>query len=286
MDSIFVKPLPQDHPQSTFALTPDSCRRSGPFWWVRCTGAILLDTGLQSVCNLKVPSSSLNGTEFSFVRGPSIVHWLSRDTWKGSQLIGGVWSVFCGYTLSCAFCVCQFCGQAPSFFPSVFALDLPVVSILCSVLLVFEILSKMLWEFLTRNMSMEGGCELLGIKKKMFPSSFFFQTFMIYLWSVLIHAFICSLFFFLIQYRWDGRPCAGSKGTIPSLRRIHSLVSEIHASAVTVQMGRSFPSQKCAEGATVGPAEERVTHLGWKDVGSFWPKELLSAHIIFFSDLF
>lgn len=168
-------------------------------------------------------------------------------------------------THCCVVCVCLFWGQAPSFFPSVFALDLLVVSILCSVLLVIEIISKTLGKFLTRNISMEGGCELLGIKKK---ASIFLYSNFYDLWSILIHAFICSFLFF-IQYRWDCRPCAGSKGAISGLRRIHSLVSETHTSAVAVQMGKSCPSQKCAEGATAGPEEEHLTHLGRKDVGKF-----------------
>ena len=70
----------------------------------------------------------------------------------------------------------------PSLFPSVFVLDLPVVSTLCSILPVIQIM-KTLCEFLTGNMSMEDGCELLGIKKNasfIFLFSNFYYVFIVF----------------------------------------------------------------------------------------------------------
>lgn len=93
---------------------------------------------------------------------------------------------------------------------SVFALDLPVVAVLCSILLVIEIISKMLCEFPDRKYVQEGGCELLGIIKKrtasiIFLSSNFYDLFMVYFDScffLFIIYLLLLLLFYSIQVIW------------------------------------------------------------------------------------
>ena len=115
-------------------------------------------------------------------------------------------------------------------------------------------------------MSMGDECEVLGIKTaSIFFHFLFSNSFMVYL----IHVFICSFFFFL-EYRLCVRPCAddtGTKGAIPGLRRIHSLVRETHESAVQVQLGKCCLSQRWAEDPAVSPEEEHLTRFGGKGVG-------------------
>lgn len=51
----------------------------------------------------------------------------------------------------------------------------------------------------------------------------------------------------------------GTKGAIPGLRRIHSLVRETGESAVIGQLSKCCLSQGCAGGAAASPEEEHLT---------------------------
>lgn len=81
------------------------------------------------------------------------------------------------------------------------------------------------------------------------------------------------LFRFLFEYNYVLGPLllrvgdTGTKGAIPGLRRIHSLVRETHESVVTVQPGKCWLSQRyVGKRCSRRPGEEPLASVGEKGV--------------------
>lgn len=159
----------------------------------------------------------MDGPGLALVRGLSVVRRLSPEGPKGGKPKGGASSLFYGEAASAVRCAPLLC-QAPSFFPAGFALGLPVVSVPCSSSLVIEIITEALCEFLSRAMSVEGGCELLGITTKrasvIFLLSNFYDPLMVYFDSCFYLFFLKKIFTYSVQVR--GRPRADPRALLPA----------------------------------------------------------------------
>ena len=128
-------------------------------------------------------------------------------------------------------------------------------------------------------MSMGNGCEMSEVKNASIV--FFLNSFIIYL----THAFICVFFggvgadtICVIRLVLICVGNTGTKGAIPGLRRIPSLVRETHKLAVQVQAGRCCLSQGWAEDGA-SPEGEHLTSLGRRNLEKVpTQRRLLSTH--------